>query len=172
MDRIVAQLLTEIDGVNSKGQVFVIGATNRPDLLDPALLRPGRFDKKIYLGIAEESHERIKILIAQTRKFQLAEDVDFEQIEKLVPKNFTGADFSGLTNEAYMEAAQRSIQSLQKDLEENDPDSTDYLNIPEHLKEKYQNVIISTEDFIKAANNVTPSLTLAEIASYNSIRDN
>ena len=171
MDRIVAQLLTEIDGVNSKGQVFVIGATNRPDLLDPALLRPGRFDKKIYLGIAQEPQERVKILKAQTRKFRLDVDVDFEEIERLVPLNFTGADFAGLTNEAYMQAARRRIDELQNELRRMGPETQGYLNVPEELKEKYQHVIISKDDFVKATQNVTPSLTPQEILSYNSIRD-
>lgn len=189
MDRIVAQLLTEIDGVNSKGQVFVIGATNRPDLLDPALLRPGRFDKKIYLGIAQEPIERIKIMKAQTRKFTLDEDVDFEEVEQHVPKNFTGADFGGLTNEAYMHAARRKITDLEaemdKFIEENSittklmPQA--YLRRKflaqcagneeeaEALLQEYQKIVISKDDFISAAKTITPSLTPEEIESYNSI---
>lgn len=171
MDRIVAQLLTEIDGVNSKGQVFVIGATNRPDLLDPALMRPGRFDKKIYLGVATEPQERIKIMKAQTRKFKLHSDIDFEEIERLVPLNFTGADFSGLTNEAYMEAAKRQIEDLKEEIRQKKLDSQGYLNIPEDLKEKYQTVELRKDDFIKAAQSVTPSLSPQEIASYDSVRE-
>jgi ATP-dependent 26S proteasome regulatory subunit len=170
MDRIVAQLLTEIDGVNSKGQVFVVGATNRPDLLDPALMRPGRFDKKIYLGIAQEPDERIKIMKAQTRKFTLDPEVDFNEIEKHVPSNFTGADFSGLTNDAYMQAAQRWIDDIENEVAQLKTDNG-YFTIPEEIKEKYEKVIISEEDFIKAAKLATPSLTLADIQSYNSIRD-
>ena len=142
MDRIVAQLLTEIDGVNSKGQIFVIGATNRPDLLDPALLRPGRFDKKIYLGIAEEPEERIKILKAQTRKFELNEDVNFEEIEENIPKNFTGADFGGLTNEAYLHATKRKIAEIETELKSKSSEEYNSLNIPEDIKEKYSSVII------------------------------
>ena len=64
MDRIVAQLLTEIDGVGKKPGMFTIGATNRPDLLDSALLRTGRFDKMIYLGVAKSTEERVRILKA------------------------------------------------------------------------------------------------------------
>ena len=71
MDRIVAQLLTEIDGLGKKPGMFVIGATNRPDLLDSALLRTGRFDKMIYLGVAETTEERVKIIKAQTGKMKL-----------------------------------------------------------------------------------------------------
>ncbi len=68
MDRIVAQLLAEMSGVSKSKGLFVIGATNRPDLLDSALLQPGRFDKPIYLGVAATLEERVKILKAQTRK--------------------------------------------------------------------------------------------------------
>ena len=68
MDRIVSQLLAELDGVNNGGDVFVIGATNRPDLIDPALLRPGRFDKLIYLSISEDHDSQLKIIQALTRK--------------------------------------------------------------------------------------------------------
>jgi peroxin-6 len=64
MDRIVAQLLTEIDGVGKKPGLFIIGATNRPDLLDSALLRTGRFDKMIYLGVASSTAEKVKIIEA------------------------------------------------------------------------------------------------------------
>merc|ERR1719510_2060430 len=82
MDRIVSQLLAELDGVKSGVQstsesiVFVIGATNRPDLIDPALLRPGRFDRLVYLGIPSTRKEKLRILEALTRKFQLDPELD------------------------------------------------------------------------------------------------
>jgi peroxin-6 len=72
MDRIVAQLLAELDGVQEnqqkQQQVFIIAATNRPDLLDPALLRPGRFDRLVYLSISSTTEQQIKIMKALTRK--------------------------------------------------------------------------------------------------------
>ena len=67
-NRVVSQLLAELDGLKKSRDVFVIGATNRPDLLDPALLRPGRFDKLLYLGISKEKEDRLKIMKALTRK--------------------------------------------------------------------------------------------------------
>ena len=70
MDRIVAELLVQMDTA-SANQVFVIGATNRPDLLDPSIMRPGRFDKQIYLGITNNQEDRVKILKAQTRHLTL-----------------------------------------------------------------------------------------------------
>ena len=73
MDRIVSQLLAELDGMSDGedggGGVFVIGATNRPDLLDQALLRPGRFDKMLYLGISDTHDKQATILQALTRKY-------------------------------------------------------------------------------------------------------
>ena len=75
MDRVVSQLLTEIDGLDrnssdesKSSQVFLIGATNRPDLIDPSLLRPGRFDKLVYVPVAKTDVERINIFKALTRK--------------------------------------------------------------------------------------------------------
>ncbi len=70
-------MLTEIDGVGKKPGLFTIGATNRPDLLDSALLRTGRFDKMIYLGVATTLAEKVKIMEAQTRQMNLDTDVDF-----------------------------------------------------------------------------------------------
>ena len=89
MDRVVSQLLTEIDGMAQNADVFVIAATNRPDLLDPALLRPGRFDKLIYLGVCEDRGAQLKILRALTRKFVLGADVDLEAIADDTPIAFT-----------------------------------------------------------------------------------
>ena len=71
MDRIVSQLLAELDGTGSGTTVFVIGATNRPELLDSALLRPGRFDKLIYLGVSEDHESQLNVLEALTRRYFL-----------------------------------------------------------------------------------------------------
>ena len=92
--------------------MFTIGATNRPDLLDSALLRTGRFDKMIYLGVAKSSEERVRILSAQMRTMKLAPDVELEVLTASIPENFTGADFSALTSEAYMVAVKEKIEFL------------------------------------------------------------
>ena len=73
-------MLTEIDGVGKKPGLFTIGATNRPDLLDSALLRTGRFDKMIYLGVAKTSQEKVKIMEAQMRTMKLRADTDLNAI--------------------------------------------------------------------------------------------
>uniref|UniRef100_A0A4W3JZK2 Peroxisomal ATPase PEX6 n=1 Tax=Callorhinchus milii TaxID=7868 RepID=A0A4W3JZK2_CALMI len=86
MDRVVSQLLAELDGLHSSGDVFVIGATNRPDLLDQALLRPGRFDKLLYVGITEDPEAQLRVLEAITRKqiSRIQQGLDTEESELLL----------------------------------------------------------------------------------------
>lgn len=112
MDRIVAQLLMQMDRASKYG-IFIIGATNRPDLLDPSIMRPGRFDKQIYLGISKDEKSRIQILKAQTRKIKLSQDFDYQRVLEHVPENFTGADFYGLTSRSLMKAADRIIKQYE-----------------------------------------------------------
>jgi peroxin-6 len=82
MDRVVSQLLTEMDAMPA--HVFVIGATNRPDLIESALLRPGRFDRLLYLGLSKDQDAQCKILQALTRQFYLAPDVDLAKVRTCV----------------------------------------------------------------------------------------
>jgi peroxin-6 len=112
MDRVVSQLLAELDGLHRAKDVFIIGATNRPDLIDPALLRPGRFDRLVYLGVNEDEAAKEKILRAITRKFQLASDVDLAGVAKKCPSNLTGADLYSLCSDAMLGALRRQISSL------------------------------------------------------------
>lgn len=120
MDRIVSQLLAELDGISSSSSssggggedVFVIGATNRPDLLDPALLRPGRFDRLLYLGVSETDEEQLHILRALTRKFRLDPALDLMDVARACPFNFTGADFYALCADALLKAMSRKAQEI------------------------------------------------------------
>jgi len=124
MDRIVSQLLAELDGISSTssgdgdgssssaGDVFVIGATNRPDLLDPALLRPGRFDKLLYLGVSDTDEAQLRILEALTRKFRLDPALDLSRVARDCPFNFTGADFYALCADALLKAMSRKAQEI------------------------------------------------------------
>ena len=119
MDRIVSQLLAELDGISSSSSsssggedVFVIGATNRPDLLDPALLRPGRFDRLLYLGVSETNEEQVRILQALTRKFRLDTALDLMDVAQACPFNFTGADFYALCADALLKAMSRKAQEI------------------------------------------------------------
>ena len=112
MDRIVSQLLAELDGMSdgdegTRGGVFVIGATNRPDLLDQALLRPGRFDKMLYLGVADNHDKQLTILEALTRKFNLDPDLDLRRVADSLPFTYTGADLYALASDAMLKAITR-----------------------------------------------------------------
>ncbi|PLV56709.1 ATP-dependent zinc metalloprotease FtsH [Thermotoga sp. SG1] len=111
------QLLVEMDGFDSKEGIIVMAATNRPDILDPALLRPGRFDKKIVVD-PPDMLGRKKILEIHTRNKPLAEDVDLEILAKRTP-GFVGADLENLVNEAALLAARDGREKItMKDFEE------------------------------------------------------
>ncbi|KAJ2823502.1 peroxisomal assembly protein [Coemansia furcata] len=93
-------------------QVFAIGATNRPDLLDPALLRPGRFDKLVYLGVSETHDAQLNIIQALTRKFHLHPDLDLRSIAEQCPFHYTGADFYALCSDALLKAMLRTVDEV------------------------------------------------------------
>ena len=97
------QILAEMDGFSGREAVIILGATNRPDVLDPALLRPGRFDRHVVLELPDRN-DRVAILKVHSRKVPLADDVDLEQISAGTP-GFSGADIKNLVNEASMLAA-------------------------------------------------------------------
>ena len=108
--RVVSQLLTLMDGLTSRGKVVVIGATNRPDALDPALRRPGRFDREIEIGIPDKTG-RSDILQIHTRGMPLTEDVDLESLSK-VTHGFVGADLEAVCKEAAIRAVRRILPEI------------------------------------------------------------
>jgi len=129
MDRVVAALLAEIDAAQNGGSsstsspsssdknsssssssspVFVIGATNRPDLLDPALLRPGRLDKLVFVGVARDPLDKKRVLEALTRKMILAKEVDLEEVARRCDPSLTGADLYALAADAWSSALKRA----------------------------------------------------------------
>ncbi|KAH3679972.1 hypothetical protein WICMUC_000715 [Wickerhamomyces mucosus] len=108
-DRVVNQLLTEMDGMNAKKNVFVVGATNRPDQIDPAILRPGRLDQLIYVPLPDEP-ARLSILKAQLRKTPLEPGLDLGQIAKTT-HGFSGADLSYIVQRAAKFAIKDSIEA-------------------------------------------------------------
>lgn len=111
------QLLVEMDGFDSSEGIIVMAATNRPDILDPALLRPGRFDRRIYVPIPDVKG-REEILKIHTRKIPLGPDVDLKLIAQSTP-GFTGADLANLVNEAALLAARKNKQVVEmQDFEE------------------------------------------------------
>mmetsp|Transcript_21517 Transcript_21517/g.35615 ORF Transcript_21517/g.35615 Transcript_21517/m.35615 type:complete len:265 (+) Transcript_21517:792-1586(+) len=106
-DRVVNQLLTELDGVEALQGVYVVAASSRPDLIDPALLRPGRLDKCVYLGFPSAS-ERLQIFQSQSRKLQLANDVRLETVAEQCT-GYTGADIQALFYSAQLEVIHRAM---------------------------------------------------------------
>ena len=139
--RTVAQLLTLMDGLKSRGQVVVIGATNRPDSLDQALRRPGRFDREIEIGVPD-SEEREEILEIHTRNMPLAEDVDLHKLASTT-HGFVGADLESLCKEAAMRVVRRIIPEIKNDEE-----------IPEEVLKK---IVVTNNDFKSALKEIQPS---------------
>jgi transitional endoplasmic reticulum ATPase len=140
--RIVSQLLTLMDGMKSRGKVVVIAATNRPDSIDPALRRPGRFDREIEIGIPDDK-ERFEILSIHTRGMPIDEKVDLKQISKIT-HGFVGADLEVLAKEAAMRSLRRILPEI--DLDEEKVSS-----------EILQKIQITSEDFRDALKEVRPS---------------
>ncbi|CAL1383734.1 unnamed protein product [Linum trigynum] len=112
-EQTINQLLTEMDGFSGNSGVIVLAATNRPDVLDSALLRPGRFDRQVTVDRPDVAG-RVKILQVHSRGKALAKDVDFEKMARRTP-GFTGADLQNLMNEAAILAARRDLKEISKD---------------------------------------------------------
>ena len=140
--RVVAQLLALMDGLESRGQVIVIGATNRPNALDPALRRPGRFDREIEIGIPDRNARR-EILQIHTRGMPLSEDVDLDRLAEIT-KGYTGADLAALCREAAMKAIRRILPSI--DFSEE--------RIPPEILDK---LVVAMKDFLDAFKEITPT---------------
>lgn len=184
MDRVVSQLLAEIDGINAAGgDLFVIGATNRPDLLDPALLRPGRLDALLYVGIAEEPEAKERVLRALTRRFALEPGLDLSSLAAACPVTLTGADLYALCADAWMLAMRRSIaaheQRQQQQLLQAGA-SAEHLQRQEGAAaageavpqaEEPPSVVVTLADFRAALAALTPSLSKQELQRYQRLRD-
>ena len=140
--RVVSQLLTLMDGLKSRGQVVVIGATNRIEAIDPALRRPGRFDREIRIGVPDRNGRR-EILLIHTRRMPLSEDVDLDELADIT-HGFVGADIAALVREAAMNALRRFLPEI--DLEKE--------VIPAEVLEKIK---VSREDFANALKTIQPS---------------
>jgi peroxin-6 len=210
MDRVVATLAAELD----KGQqlasqkdtpdgqteancyIFVLGATNRPDLLDPALLRPGRFDRMVYLGVPSAPEDRAKILAAQIRHLKFENDLSSmevaESIVNLLPDNLTGADLSSIGSGASALATQRLCAEADEEVrrrlmearlhgEENPSSEVLYGNEGEEelamldevlseWDEKRLVPIVTVQDMLDASKDIIPSVSHADLERYERLR--
>ncbi len=140
--RVVAQLLALMDGMSDRGQVIVLGATNRPESLDPALRRPGRFDREIEIGVPNVEG-RLEILQIHTRGMPLSEEMNLQELASEL-HGYTGADIKALCREAAMKALRRYLPEI--DLE------GDKIS-PEIL----ESMVISTRDFKEGMKEIIPT---------------
>ncbi|XP_061395606.1 nuclear valosin-containing protein-like [Musca vetustissima] len=148
--RVVNQLLTEMDGVEDRQGVYILAATNRPDIIDPAILRPGRLDTILYVGLPEKQ-DRLEILKANTKngtKPVLAADVDFEELASLTD-GYTGADLAGLVRQASMMALKESLNNNELKLED---------------------LCVTREHFNKAVKMLRPSVSAQDRKVYDKLR--
>jgi len=140
--RVVAQLLSLMDGMGSRGNIIVIGATNRPNAIDPALRRPGRFDREIEIGVPDKAG-RYEVLQIHTRNMPLAEDVDLKRLSD-VTHGYTGADMASLCREAAMKALRRYIPEFNLEEERIPP-------------ERLEKMVVKMDDFLWAYRDITPT---------------
>jgi transitional endoplasmic reticulum ATPase len=140
--RVVAQLLALMDGLSGRGYLIVIGATNRPEALDPALRRPGRFDREIEIGVPDKKG-RFEVLQIHTRGMPLKDDVVLDKLANMT-HGYTGADLSSLGRETAMKALRRYLPEI--NLEEE--------RIPPSVLEKME---VRMEDFLNAYREITPT---------------
>ncbi|VVB84873.1 VCP-like ATPase [uncultured archaeon] len=140
--RVVAQLLAVMDGLKTRGKVVVIGATNRPNAIDPALRRPGRFDREIEIGVPDRK-ARLEILQIHTRGMPLGEDVKLDKFADLT-HGFVGADLAALAREAAMCSIRRVLPEIDLDVQ----------SIPVEILNK---LTVTADDFNNALREMTPS---------------
>jgi transitional endoplasmic reticulum ATPase len=141
--RVVAQLLALMDGLKSRGKVVVIAATNIPNSLDPALRRPGRFDREISINVPDKKG-RLVILKIHTRKMPLSKEVNLEELAEIT-YGFVGADLAALAKESAMVVLRRVLPDLK--LKDDEP-------LPKEIIEK---LVVTQQDFIEALKVVRPS---------------
>lgn len=159
--RVVNQLLTEMDGLEGRRQVFILAATNRPDIIDPAMTRPGRLDKLLYVNLPSPS-ERAEILCAIGRRTPWAAEVDLAAVA-LDPRcdRFSGADLAALVREAAMAAVRESIES------DNLHASKSALST--HMQLDPSTLIVSPAHIEAAFARVSPSVSPLDLASYEAL---
>jgi transitional endoplasmic reticulum ATPase len=140
--RVVSQLLALMDGLQSRGKVVVIGATNRPNALDPALRRPGRFDREIEIGVPNKDG-RLQVLQIHTRGMPLADDVDLKRLAN-VTHGFVGADLEALSKEAALHALRRILPDIDFSAD----------SVPASILNK---IIVDMNDFQESLKEIEPS---------------
>jgi transitional endoplasmic reticulum ATPase len=152
-ERVVSQLLTELDGLESLEDVVVIATTNRPDLIDVALLRPGRLDRHVHVPVPDEDARRA-IFDVHTRAKPLADDVDLDGLATQTD-GYVGADIEAVCREASMAASREFIGSVE----------------PDEIDESIGNVRVTMQHFEDALSQVGPSVTESTRQEYEQIEE-
>ncbi len=150
-ERVVSQLLTELDGLEELKDVVVIAATNRPDMVDPALLRPGRIERHIYIP-PPDKEARKEIFRIHTKNMPLAEDVSLDELAEKT-EGYSGADIEAVCREAGLTAIREAISKYSE----------------EEVKKAVKEIRVTREHFMKAIEKVKPSLTKDDIKRYEEI---
>ncbi|BEJ11844.1 hypothetical protein CspHIS471_0203040 [Cutaneotrichosporon sp. HIS471] len=160
--RVVNTLLTELDGLDTRKAVYVIGATNRPDMIDPAMVRPGRLDKLLYVDLPSPP-ERLEILRTHTKRTPIV-DADWGHIDMLVTSDscdgFSGADLAALVREAASLALRGALEEIGAFENDNDTGA-----------EKLRPVVVGAPHFLAAAEKTRPSVSKEQRRNYERMRD-
>ncbi|XP_055603194.1 uncharacterized protein LOC129751616 isoform X2 [Uranotaenia lowii] len=164
MDRVVSQMLSEMDGISKSSdasqQIFILAATNRPDLIDPALLRPGRFDKLLYVGPSTTVDDKESVLRAITSRFHLTADLTLRKIAECLKQDMTGADMYSICSNAWLSAVRRAIRSA----------TTKEENVDDTLGP--ESVVVNESDFKAAMKKFIPSISPSDMEYFNRLRSN
>lgn len=189
MDRVVSQLLAEMDDLTGGGAekkpLFILAATNRPDLIDKSLLRPGRFDKLLYVGPYVSTEDKASVLKAQTKNFNLKENVTINHIASIMKHDMTGADIYSICSNAWLSAVRRTVSEFTKNNSQNikDGNEDEHINKNESENEnKNENetnitesisandVYVSLEDFHAALQKFVPTISKKDMLYYDQLR--
>mmetsp|Transcript_32402 Transcript_32402/g.68499 ORF Transcript_32402/g.68499 Transcript_32402/m.68499 type:complete len:632 (+) Transcript_32402:142-2037(+) len=195
MDRIVATLLGELDGGSGSGghdpvqespasaHVIVIAATNRPDLLDPSLLRPGRLDRLLYLGPAKTKEHCLQILLAQTRKFRFEDGCKattvLERAMTSFPPTLSGADLSAVASGALMRGLKRVCDQIEESAlsinlenaaEDQSDNAVDVDDVMESWSREQLQPVMTAQDFVEAAMQIVPSISKKDLENFERLK--
>lgn len=161
MDRIVSQLISEIDDIDNKDNIIIVASTNRPDLIDEGLLRPGRFDKMIYVGFPINNEEKLKILESLTLNYSINKE-DLISFSSKIPNNYSGADISSIINIAISSKLKKLINC--SNLENNEFGDRSIENNVNKLK-------LELSDLEEAIKKTKSSIKDEDLLKYKLIRE-
>ena len=163
-DRVINQILTEIDGVGARKNVFVIGATNRPDILDPAVIRPGRLDQLIYIPLPDLK-SRMAIFKAQLRKAPVDPNVDLEVLARST-YGFSGADIAEICTTASKLAIREAILAAEERQQKIDAGEMEEDETPDHESQVEGNMLIGKRHFNFAMSRARRSVTEKDLTLF------